>query len=234
MSKKLFILIAVVILVGLLLSACQLRASRPPEPTPTSTADFPFPVGEGQQQDLISDILTQTASVGGGVPEQEQPQAQDTPVPAGEPQEVSPGGDDDDQVGGGVMQPEVPADTPVPVAVPTVTRPTTYTLQKGEWPICIARRYDLNMGALLSANNLTMNSSVSAGRTLQIPQTGNWDPANGSRSLKQHPTNYSVQAGDTVNSIACAYGDVTPEAIIAVNGLQSPYTLIAGQTLQIP
>jgi len=79
-----------------------------------------------------------------------------------------------------------------------------------------------------------MNSQVAAGTTLQIPQSGNWDPAHGSRSLKQHPTTYSVQPGDTVYSIACAFGDVSPEAIIAVNGLQSPYTLTAGQSLQIP
>lgn len=231
MSKKLFPLIAVVLLMGLLLSACQLRASTPPEPTPTESADFPFPVGEGQEQDLINDILTQTASVGGGV--QDPAAAQETPEPVSETQEAATAGDD--QVGGGVMQTEVvPADTAVPVAVPTVTRPSSITIQKGEWPICIARRYDLPMGAFLSLNNLSMNSKLSIGTTLQIPQSGNWDPANGSRALKPHPTSYSVQPGDTVNSIACAYGDVTPEAIIAVNGLQSPYTLSTGQTLQIP
>jgi LysM repeat protein len=232
MSKKLFILIMVVVLAGLLLSACQLRASRAPEPTPTPTVDFPFPVGEGQDPELISNLLTQTASVGGGVPEQGQ--AQETPVPGGETEEA-PSGEDNDQAGGGVMQPEATPEPPqVAVAVPTVTRPATYTLQRGEWPICIARRYDLPIGALLSLNNLSMNSNVSAGTTLQIPQSGNWDPANGSRSLRQHPTNYSVQAGDTVNSIACVFGDVSPEAIIAVNDLQSPYTLVAGQTLSIP
>jgi LysM repeat protein len=232
MSKKLFPLIAVVLLMGLLLSACQLRASTPPEPTPTESADFPFPVGEGQEQDLINDILTQTASVGGGAPEPAAPQ--ETPEPVSETQEAA--APDDDQVGGGVMQPEVapPVDTAVPVAVPTVTRPSSITIQKGEWPICIARRYDLPMSALLSLNNLSMNSRVSIGTTLQIPQSGNWDPAHGSRALKPHPTTYSVQPGDTVNSIACSYGDVTPEAIIAVNGLQSPYTLSTGQTLQIP
>jgi LysM repeat protein len=232
MSKKVFPLIAVVVLMGLLLSACQLRASTPPVPTPTDAADFPFPVGEGQSQDIINDILTQTASVGGGAPESVV--VQETPEPAADtPQEPQAG--EDDQAGGGIVaQPEVAADTPVPVAVPTVTRPTTYTIQKGEWPICIARRYDLPMGALLSSNNLSMQSQVSVGTTLQIPQSGNWNAANGSRSLKAHPTTYSVQSGDTVNSIACAYGDVTPEAIIAVNGLQSPYTLTAGQTLQIP
>jgi LysM repeat protein len=230
MSKKLLPLIVAVVLAGLLLSACQLRASRPPEPTPTTTADFPFPVGEGQQQDVIGDILTQTASVGGGAPEQ----VQDTPQPANEPQAAAPEGNDDQSGGGAPEVAEAVVNTPVPVAVPTVTRPTTHTIQKGEWPICIARRYDVSMSSLLSANNLSMNSQVSIGTTLQIPQSGNWDPAHGSRSLKPHPTSYTVQSGDTVNSISCTFGDVTPEAIIAVNGLQSPYTLTAGQTIQIP
>jgi LysM repeat protein len=216
MSKKLLPLIVAVVLAGLLLSACQLRASRPPEPTPTTTADFPFPVGEGQQQDVIGDILTQTASVGGGAPEQ----VQDTPEPASEPQAAAPEGNDDQSGGGAPQVAEAVVNTPVPVAVPTVTRPTTHTIQKGEWPICIARRYDVSMSSLLSLNSLNMNSQVSIGTTLQIPQSGNWDPAHGSRSLKPHPTSYTVQSGDTVNSISCTFGDVTPEAIIAVNGLQ--------------
>jgi LysM repeat protein len=41
-------------------------------------------------------------------------------------------------------------------------------------------------------------------------------------------------AGDTIYTIACAFGDVDPNAIIVVNGLESPYTLTPGQVLQIP
>ncbi|MEN4043054.1 MAG: LysM peptidoglycan-binding domain-containing protein [Anaerolineaceae bacterium] len=230
MSKKLIILIAVVILSGMLLSSCRVRASLPPEPTQTP-ADSLFPVGEDQEQNLISEILTQTAAAGDDVPDQEPAEA--TPEPGAEGEEPAPG-EGEENVGGGLPETEPQAPPQEPIAVPTLTRPSTYTLQRGEWPICIARRYDLPLSAFLSTNNLTMNSQLPAGSVLQIPQSGNWDPAHGSRSLKSHPTNYTVRAGDTVNSIACSFGAVSPEAIIAVNELDSPYTLTPGQTLQIP
>ena len=126
-----------------------------------------------------------------------------------------------------------PTSTPLPtIAVPTLTRPATYTLQEGEFPFCIARRFDLDPQALLSLNNLGPNDRPPAGTALQIPQTGNWTA--GDRSLNPHPTTHTVLAGQTVFSIACFYGAVSPEAIIAVNSLQEPYTLTAGQTLEIP
>jgi LysM repeat protein len=67
---------------------------------------------------------------------------------------------------------------------------------------------------------------------LKIPQTGNPFPAG--RSLRAHPTNYTVSSGDTIYSIACLFGAVDPYAIATANGLSSPYTLTAGQSLYIP
>lgn len=126
-----------------------------------------------------------------------------------------------------------PTSTPLPtIAVPTLTRPASYTLREGEFPFCIARRFDLDPGALLSLNNLGPNDRPSTGTVLRIPQTGNWTA--GDRSLNPHPTTHTVRAGDTIFTIACFYGAVSPEAIIAVNNLQEPYTLTAGQTLDIP
>jgi LysM repeat protein len=77
-----------------------------------------------------------------------------------------------------------------------------------------------------------LNSQVQTGATLKIPQTGN--PFVTDRSLKDHPTSYTVVAGDTIYTVACKFGDVGPDMIILVNGLQSPYTLSAGSTIQIP
>ncbi len=128
-----------------------------------------------------------------------------------------------------------PTETPQPpqvVALPTLERPTTYTLQKGEWPICIARRYDLNLDSFFAANGLTMNSRPAVGTVLKIPATGTWD--SGARALKTHPASYTVRAGDTIYTIACDFGDVDPNAIVVVNNLVAPYTLQAGQVLQIP
>ncbi|MFZ6021265.1 MAG: LysM peptidoglycan-binding domain-containing protein, partial [Chloroflexota bacterium] len=108
----------------------------------------------------------------------------------------------------------------------------TYTLQKGEWPICIARRYNLDLNAFFSANNLNMNSRPAEGTVLMIPATGTW--SSGPRALKAHPADYTVKAGDTIYSIACDFGDVDPMAIAAANNLQAPYTLKVGDVIRIP
>jgi LysM repeat protein len=55
-----------------------------------------------------------------------------------------------------------------------------------------------------------MNSIVSEGTTLKIPQTGTWQ---GERALKSHPTNYTVVSGDTLYTIACGFGDADPNTL---------------------
>ncbi len=125
--------------------------------------------------------------------------------------------------------------TPEPtevIPIPTVTKPTEYTLKEGEFPFCIARRFNVNPQDLLAVNNIVEGQLISPGTSLKIPQIGSWPGEN--RTLKSHPATHTVSAGDTVYSIACEYGDVTPEAIIAVNQLEEPYNLTAGQTIQIP
>jgi LysM repeat protein len=118
-----------------------------------------------------------------------------------------------------------------PTATPGL--PTSYTLKKGEFPYCIARRFNVNPSELLRINNLTSTSVYTTGMVLKIPQTGN--PFPGNRSLRPHPTTYTVKAGDTVYSIACLFGDVDPEAIAYVNGITSPNKqLSAGTTIDIP
>ena len=118
------------------------------------------------------------------------------------------------------------------VVIPTVTRPATYTLQEGEFPYCIARRFNVDPADLVSVNGLAADELVSPGTTLQIPQNSTWTGEG--RVRNPHPDTYTVSAGETIYSIACYYGDVSPEAIIAVNQLESPYTLRAGQVLDIP
>ncbi len=132
------------------------------------------------------------------------------------------------------LKPTAMPATPVPKSdVSAFPVPDTYTLQSGEFPYCIARRFDIAPSALLSANNLTSTSAISAGTVLTIPQDA---PAYnlGERSILAHPTTYVVQSGDTVNSIACQFGDVDPRNIEAANNLSGDYTLSVGQSIQIP
>jgi LysM repeat protein len=145
----------------------------------------------------------------------------------------------------GQTQPEVPTEAPPEVEKPEEeTQATTappkeysvpdkYTLQKGEFPFCIARRFNISPGALLAANGLTSSSVTYAGQTLTIPKNAGAFDA-GPRALRAHPEKYTIRAGDTVYSIACLYGDVDPRAIEEVNGLSGAYTLPVGNTLQIP
>jgi LysM repeat protein len=122
------------------------------------------------------------------------------------------------------------------IIVPTATpgRPATYTIQQGDHYLCLARRYNLNPEEFLSLNGLSMNSQAVVGATVKLPQGGSWPSSFGARALKAHPDTYTVQAGDTLNKIACGYGDADPNAISAANTLGSPITLTAGQTLDIP
>jgi LysM repeat protein len=126
-----------------------------------------------------------------------------------------------------------PLNTAVPVPSATPGHPATYVLQEGEHPYCIARRFNVDPGELLSANGLGENPLLDPGTEIKIPSTGNaW--AVGTRSLLSHPSTWTVDPGDTIYYIACQYGDVDPNAIAIANGLQSPYDLTVGQVLHIP
>lgn len=219
MKQKPVFVVLIVLLMFTLLTACELPASRAPESVDASpTAEFFIPTGK-PTEDSVGMIMTMTAM------------AEQTPMPpqaTATPQIVE-------------NTPVVQAGTPTPVIVqpdvswsPTPGLPSTYTLQKGEFPYCIARRFNLDIAAFQNLNP-TVNFSSSRfdpGLVLNIPQNSIWNA--GPRALKGHPTTYTVQSGDTIHIIACKFGDVDPNGIIAVNGLQSPYTLTAGQSLKIP
>lgn len=215
------------LIVGMLaaaLSACELSASRGPETATPAGGNFPIP---GTDQNMggidVSAFSTQTAQamitppvIEPGQPYMP-PAVTETPVPALPPQATS-----------------APVNPAAPVTYVEATPggpPASYTLQAGEFPFCIARRFDVNPYDLLALNGLGTTSVVQAGTTLRIPQTGSWP---GDRSLLDHPTNYTVRAGDTIFSIACDFGDVSPDMIILQNALTSPYTLSSGQVLVIP
>jgi len=114
-----------------------------------------------------------------------------------------------------------------------ISKPSTYVLHQGEFPYCLARRYNVNPDELLSLNGLSPSQGYyTPGTTLRIPTSGNVFP--GPRSLLAHPTQYIARAGDTIYSVACAFGDVDPQQIANANGLSGSSDLTAGATIQIP
>jgi LysM repeat protein len=121
------------------------------------------------------------------------------------------------------------ANTPYPASTPG--KPASYALLHGEFPYCIARRFNVNPVDLLSMNGLNMDSFPATGTKLNIPSSGSFP---GERALKAHPTTYTVKAGETIGMVACYFGDVDPNIIYSANGIAAGTALTAGQVLQIP
>jgi len=230
MSKKLILVLAIVGALAVFLVACQRSASTSPLPTPTATGNPP--VTDPMQ--MLKAFATQTALAGAGLPINTPTLETGTPIEVGTgtpSAEVSPTPTSLLPPTGAPGTTSTPA-TQIAITVTPPTRPATYTLHEGEYPYCIARRFDIDPAALLSLNGLTEGQTYSPGLVLTIPQTaGSFPPP---RALIQHPATYTVQANDTIYSISCKYGDVDPLAIAAVNSLTSPYTLSTGQSLNIP
>ncbi|MBN2549526.1 MAG: LysM peptidoglycan-binding domain-containing protein [Anaerolineales bacterium] len=122
--------------------------------------------------------------------------------------------------------------TPTLLAMPEAAVPHKYRLHTGEFPFCLARRFNVNPDELMALNGFWYGQVFYDGQIVRIPQSGN--PFPWQRSLRPRPNTYSVQPGDTIYSIACFYGDLDPINLAAANGLDKPYRLSAGQTLNIP
>lgn len=223
MKTKFSFVLVVVVVLGALLSACNRPASEAPAATPTE--GFPFPVStQGVSQFAtqtaaakLPSVVTATPKPGTNPTQPAKTQSPATAVP-GTP-EVQP------------TEQSVQKPTDKPAVIPTLARPEKYTIQQGEFPYCIARRFDLNIADLMSLNGLSVDARPAVGTTLRIPQSGSWS---GERSLASHPTTYTVLASDSIGTIACKFGDVSPEAILAANNLKSASDIQAGQKLQIP
>lgn len=118
--------------------------------------------------------------------------------------------------------------------VPVGSRPATYILQEGEFPYCIARRYDVDPEALLTLSGLSDGVIYPAGTQLRIPQSGSFS---GDRSWHDHPATFTVGSTydtNTVYGVACYYGDIEPSMIATQNNISVDAVLTAGQILNIP
>lgn len=211
--KKSNMLIFIIIISSLMFSACTMSASTPPPITPTTNLSE------------IARQATETAIA-------KTPKTGETTVPEAT-QEGEPG------ITSTVSGMEEPTSTPEPTDDATSdTEPVTYavpdsyTIHKGEFVYCLARRFDINPVDIINYNGLESGAILYPGNTIQIPS--NSRPYLGDRALQYHPTEYTVIPGDTLYSISCLFGDVDPRAIAAANDLDVDQALTSGTVLQIP
>jgi LysM repeat protein len=240
MKKKLGLLIVIIIL-ALALTACERSATTPPAGTQSASGDKTLvqPASPNATQDpmvVLQQYATQTAiaALGGSTAIAGTPGAVITPMISSTPDPNNPAlPSPTPQQSTTVQIQQTPQPLPN-IVVPTSTpgKPATYVLQAGEFPYCIARRFNVNPSDLLSVNNLANGQLFNPGMQLTIPQTSSGFP--GTRYLIPHPANYTVRAGDTIYSIGCQFGDADPNQIILANNLTTPYTLTVGKVLYIP
>lgn len=122
---------------------------------------------------------------------------------------------------------------PTTTSNPAASIPETYILQRGEYPYCIVRRFNVDPNELIVLNKLEINQNFYTGPVLKIPQTEKAFP--GDRVLQTHPVTYTVSAqSETIYSVACAFGDVNPATIAQANQISADSILVVGQPLNIP
>lgn len=251
-KRRSVLAISIFMITAVILSACTQSLSSAPVETPTSipTGLFVSPIASVEnpmamiEQFAKQTEAAQTAAAGGdttGTPGT--PQAAEGTATTGTPDAgvIATATPTVESIVGtptnaNAVATSVPASTSIPAtSVPPGSRPASYTLQSGEFPYCIARRFNVDPDALLQASGLTsaQANSLAAGTVLTIPQSAG--PFPGNRALRAHPASYTVaSSSETVYSVACLYGDVDPNAIASANGISASSKLTVGQSLQIP
>jgi len=227
-KKRGIVVASTLILAAVLISACQQPYSTPPAVTNTpldTSSLFSTPLGEPDSMQDVENFITQTA-LAGGVPAvaTSTPGIGDivstlTPTPI---IELNPTNTATQAVAASTSTPAVSG--------------SEWILRDGEFPYCIARRYNVDPADLIKASGLTSPDIYYEGQRLIIPQNSTWPASLGSRSLRNHPTTYNVTGNSdtTIYGVACKFGDVSPSAIAQNNNLSVDATLTVGQTLNVP
>ncbi len=121
----------------------------------------------------------------------------------------------------------------------------THIVAPNETLYKIAKRHSVSMQSLSEANSLSNPNDLKIGQTIRIPIYGTNAPkqkaaaplplAKSKRPAKQEYGPYTVQSGDTIQSIAKTYG-VTPTALLRLNSRASTpkYQPRTGERLMVP
>ncbi len=113
------------------------------------------------------------------------------------------------------------------------------TVRPGDTLYAISRRCGVHVDTLAAANGLSAPFALHPGDTLRTrgsavsAQAPAPPPRSAAASRSSGGSTYVVRQGDTLYSVARAYG-VQPEILARLNGLGAPYTIYPGQPLVTP
>jgi LysM repeat protein len=135
-----------------------------------------------------------------------------------------------------------PTDTSLPTVQPTFTvqPPFTYTVAGSDTCSGIAYQFGVSVNSIIILNNLAATCPLSVGQKIKIPYptatplplaTSTLQAVDATKAACNH-VNYTVQANDTLSSIAANY-NVPMQAIKDFNGLSTD-NVFNGSTLVIP
>ena len=118
---------------------------------------------------------------------------------------------------------------------------STHLVKKGETLYGIAKKYQITISELKTANNLSDKDVLKAGQKLVIPSADIENAAtlsstNSSTSTSNSSSKtetYIVQKGDTLYGIAKKY-DIKVSEIYSLNGMSQKDVLKVGQKLKVP
>lgn len=227
-TKRGVMIASTLLLVAVLASACDMPYSQPPAVTNTPidpNSLFATALGEPTGMSNAENFASQTALAAGtlgpatGTPAgvTPQPNQTQTQTPLVELNPTA----------------TLAVSGPTATLIPAGSKPSTYTLQNGEFVYCIARRFNVDPDEILALNGLFDSQTIYSNLVIKIPQTGN--PFPGNRMLNNHPDTYTVDSSsETIYGVACYYGDIDPSLIAQANGISVGASLSAGQQLKIP
>jgi LysM repeat protein len=244
--RALYRLTALLLLLSLLLVACErpLQSPRDTEPVEVVTVAVPEAVQEEATEPATAAPEPVAAEVTPTVEEavDQSPRPEVTPEP-----EATPGTDpaetvvDEDAQEPAAEEEEVgAADTAeaestqeetlaqITPAPQPGTPPTTHTVALGENLYRIGLRYGVSWSVLAQHNNITNPNSIRVGQVLRIPGT-EAIPV----STPALETTYVVQRGDNLYRIGRTF-NVSWTQIAEANGLVNPNQVYVGQVLKIP
>ncbi len=119
--------------------------------------------------------------------------------------------------------------------------PSHHVVKKGEYPAVIAKMYEMEVGELLRANNLTPKSTLQVGDRLVVARAraaapaetaAKAAPAAPAAATEQVTIRHVVKRGETLSAIAARH-KVALKDLMALNKLTNKSVLKAGQELTV-